>query len=61
MYEPLSSLQRHTEMLEFSDILSRAAKSPDPAERMAHVVGFAVTAYSATRVRLRMLHTSTVL
>jgi len=53
MYEPLSSIQRHTEMLEYGEILNRAAKCPDPVERMAHVVGFAVTAYSATRVRLR--------
>lgn len=55
MYEPLSSLQRHTEMLEYSEILDRAAKTTDPVERMALVAAFAVTAYSATPVRLSML------
>jgi len=49
MYEPLSSLQRQAEMVEYGHILTKASKCADPLNRMAHVVGFAVSGYSATK------------
>lgn len=49
MYEPLSMLQRQAEMIEYGDVLSTAAKCTDPYERMAYVIGFAVSGYSATQ------------
>lgn len=50
--EPLSFLQRFTEDLTFSSILSKAAECEDPALRMAYVACFAVSGYANSAERL---------
>jgi hypothetical protein len=49
IYEPLSILQRQTEMLEYSELLDKAAQCKDRIDRMAYVVAFAVSGYSGTQ------------
>jgi flagellum-specific peptidoglycan hydrolase FlgJ len=49
IYEPLSILQRQTEMLEYTDLLDKAARCKDRRNRMAYVVAFAVSGYSGTQ------------
>merc|ERR1719337_841133 len=43
--EPLSTLQRLCEELEYSDLLNTAATASDPVERMTYVAAFAISAY----------------
>jgi len=49
IYEPLSILQRQTEMLEYTALLDKAAQCKDAKERMAYVTAFAVSGYSGTQ------------
>ncbi|XP_076435253.1 uncharacterized protein LOC143275073 isoform X2 [Babylonia areolata] len=49
--EPLSMLQRLTEELEYTEVLDRAAGCEDPAEQMALVAAFTVSAYATTQFR----------
>ncbi|XP_036889279.1 oxysterol-binding protein-related protein 7 isoform X3 [Sturnira hondurensis] len=46
--EPLNTLQRLCEELEYSSLLDRASRTDDPCERMVYVAAFAVSAYSST-------------
>ncbi|CAD5124716.1 DgyrCDS12979 [Dimorphilus gyrociliatus] len=50
--EPLSFLQRITEYMEYSDLLTKANESPDPTSRMEYVAAFAVSALSSNHERL---------
>jgi len=50
--EPLSMLQRFAEQFEYSELLDEANKSSDSLERMAYVLAFAMTPYSATIGRI---------
>ncbi len=49
--EPLTLLQRAAEEVEYYDLLTQAASSPDPIERMRFVAAFAVSNYAHTRHR----------
>ena len=49
--EPLTLLQRAAEELEYYDLLTQAAATEGPAERMALVAAFAVSSYAHTRHR----------
>jgi len=49
IYEPLSILQRQTEMLEYSQLLDKASECVDPLDRMVYIVAFAVSGYSGTQ------------
>uniref|UniRef100_A0A8D3AY42 Oxysterol-binding protein n=1 Tax=Scophthalmus maximus TaxID=52904 RepID=A0A8D3AY42_SCOMX len=49
--EPLNTLQRMCEELEYSELLDKAAETEDPFERMALVAAFAVSGYSSTYFR----------
>ncbi|KAM5302374.1 oxysterol-binding protein-related protein 3 isoform 4-T6 [Glossophaga mutica] len=49
--EPLSTLQRLCEELEYSELLHKAARIPDPVERMVYVAAFAVSAYASSYFR----------
>ncbi|XP_042111818.1 oxysterol-binding protein-related protein 7 isoform X4 [Ovis aries] len=46
--EPLNTLQRLCEELEYSSLLDRASRTADPCERMVYIAAFAVSAYSST-------------
>ncbi|XP_038609602.1 oxysterol-binding protein-related protein 7 isoform X1 [Tachyglossus aculeatus] len=46
--EPLNTLQRLCEELEYSALLDQASRSPDPCERMVCIAAFAVSAYAST-------------
>lgn len=46
--EPLSMLQRFAEQFEYSELLDEANTKPDSQERMAYILAFALTPYSAT-------------
>nr|BAA91043.1 unnamed protein product [Homo sapiens] len=46
--EPLNTLQRLCEELEYSSLLDQASRIADPCERMVYVAAFAVSAYSST-------------
>ncbi|XP_045155785.1 oxysterol-binding protein-related protein 7 isoform X2 [Echinops telfairi] len=46
--EPLNTLQRLCEELEYSSLLDQASRTADPCERMVYVAAFAVSAYSST-------------
>lgn len=46
--EPLNTLQRLCEELEYSELLDKASQSDDPFERMAFVAAFAVSAYASS-------------
>lgn len=49
--EPLTLLQRAAEEVEYFDLLTEAARSDDPVERLCYVAAFAVSAYAHTRHR----------
>ncbi|XP_069732928.1 oxysterol-binding protein-related protein 7 [Phaenicophaeus curvirostris] len=49
--EPLGALQRLCEELEYSCLLDRASRAPDPRQRMVYVAAFAVSAYASTFYR----------
>ncbi|XP_036897176.1 oxysterol-binding protein-related protein 3 isoform X4 [Sturnira hondurensis] len=49
--EPLNTLQRLCEELEYSELLDKAAQLPDPLERMVYVAAFAVSAYASSYFR----------
>ncbi|KAG9223005.1 hypothetical protein CCMSSC00406_0000306 [Pleurotus cornucopiae] len=49
--EPLTLLQRTAEELEYHDLLSQAAATSDPVERLCFVAAFAVSGYAHTRHR----------
>ncbi|XP_064439400.1 oxysterol-binding protein-related protein 7 isoform X2 [Mirounga angustirostris] len=46
--EPLNTLQRLCEELEYSCLLDQASRTADPCERMVYIAAFAVSAYSST-------------
>uniref|UniRef100_A0A3B4ZPB8 Oxysterol-binding protein n=1 Tax=Stegastes partitus TaxID=144197 RepID=A0A3B4ZPB8_9TELE len=46
--EPLNTLQRLCEELEYSDLLDTANQTPDPYQRMVYVATFAITAYASS-------------
>ncbi|CAH2093744.1 unnamed protein product [Euphydryas editha] len=50
--EPLSMLQRLTEDYEYSSVLDQAAKFGDPAQQLAYVAAFTVSAYATTANRI---------
>ncbi|XP_056878318.1 oxysterol-binding protein-related protein 6 isoform X5 [Takifugu flavidus] len=49
--EPLNTLQRMCEEVEYSELLDKAADTEDPFERMVLVAAFAVSGYSSTYYR----------
>ncbi|KAM4688494.1 oxysterol-binding protein-related protein 3 isoform 1-T1 [Discoglossus pictus] len=49
--EPLNTLQRLCEELEYSQLLNKAAQTQDPFERMVYVASFAVSAYASSFYR----------
>ncbi|XP_008110873.1 oxysterol-binding protein-related protein 3 isoform X1 [Anolis carolinensis] len=49
--EPLNTLQRLCEELEYSELLDKAAHTPDMFERMVYVAAFAVSAYASSYYR----------
>nr|XP_033786707.1 oxysterol-binding protein-related protein 3 isoform X1 [Geotrypetes seraphini]XP_033786708.1 oxysterol-binding protein-related protein 3 isoform X1 [Geotrypetes seraphini]XP_033786709.1 oxysterol-binding protein-related protein 3 isoform X1 [Geotrypetes seraphini]XP_033786711.1 oxysterol-binding protein-related protein 3 isoform X1 [Geotrypetes seraphini]XP_033786712.1 oxysterol-binding protein-related protein 3 isoform X1 [Geotrypetes seraphini] len=49
--EPLNTLQRLCEELEYSELLDQATETPDPFERMVYVAAFAVSAYASSFYR----------
>ncbi|KAM0749584.1 hypothetical protein T439DRAFT_327262 [Meredithblackwellia eburnea MCA 4105] len=51
MNEPLSSLQRIAEELEYADLLHRAAATTDPIERLTLVAVFAISGTSGNKYR----------
>uniref|UniRef100_A0A665WJ53 Oxysterol-binding protein n=1 Tax=Echeneis naucrates TaxID=173247 RepID=A0A665WJ53_ECHNA len=46
--EPLNTLQRLCEELEYSKLLDTANKTQDPYQRMAYIATFAISAYAST-------------
>ncbi|CAG5890434.1 unnamed protein product [Menidia menidia] len=46
--EPINTLQRLCEELEYSDLLDTANQTEDPYQRMVYVATFAITAYAST-------------
>ncbi|CAJ1061733.1 oxysterol-binding protein-related protein 3 isoform X1 [Xyrichtys novacula] len=49
--EPLNTLQRLCEELEYSELLDRAANTQDPFERMAYIATFVVSGYASSYYR----------
>ncbi|XP_075965394.1 oxysterol-binding protein-related protein 3 isoform X1 [Anarhichas minor] len=49
--EPLNTLQRLCEELEYSELLDRAANTQDPFERMVYVATFVVSGYASSYYR----------
>ncbi|KAF2983349.1 hypothetical protein EK904_000863 [Melospiza melodia maxima] len=49
--EPLNTLQRLCEELEYSELLDTAAHTPNPFERMVYIAAFAVSAYASSYYR----------
>ncbi|NXX50930.1 OSBL7 protein, partial [Tricholaema leucomelas] len=49
--EPLNTLQRLCEELEYSELLDRANRARDPRQRLVYVAAFAVSAYASTFYR----------
>lgn len=49
--EPLTLLQKCAEEIEYYDLLSQAAHSDDPLDRMCLVAAFAVSTYANTKHR----------
>uniref|UniRef100_A0A8D3E973 Oxysterol-binding protein n=1 Tax=Scophthalmus maximus TaxID=52904 RepID=A0A8D3E973_SCOMX len=49
--EPLNTLQRLCEELEYSELLDRAANTRDPFERMVYVATFVVSGYASSYYR----------
>uniref|UniRef100_A0A7N6ATU2 Oxysterol-binding protein n=1 Tax=Anabas testudineus TaxID=64144 RepID=A0A7N6ATU2_ANATE len=46
--EPLNTLQRFCEELEYSELLDRANQTQDPYQRMVYVATFAISSYAST-------------
>ena len=54
--EPISLLQRLSEQLEYSELLDRAADAPaDTGERILHIAAFAISSFSAARIKERAI------
>ncbi|XP_078080243.1 oxysterol-binding protein-related protein 7 isoform X1 [Mustelus asterias] len=51
--EPLNTLQRLCEELEFSELLDTASRTSDPFERMIYVAAFVVSGYASAYYRAR--------
>ncbi|GCB65093.1 hypothetical protein scyTo_0000377 [Scyliorhinus torazame] len=51
--EPLNTLQRLCEELEFSQLLDTASRTSDPFERMIYIAAFAVSGYASAYYRAR--------
>uniref|UniRef100_UPI00398EC231 oxysterol-binding protein-related protein 6-like isoform X2 n=1 Tax=Pristiophorus japonicus TaxID=55135 RepID=UPI00398EC231 len=51
--EPLNTLQRLCEELEFSELLDTASRAADPFERMIYIAAFAVSGYASAYYRAR--------
>ncbi|XP_010071474.1 PREDICTED: oxysterol-binding protein-related protein 3 isoform X4 [Pterocles gutturalis] len=49
--EPLNTLQRLCEELEYSELLDKAAHTPNSFERMVYIAAFAVSAYASSYYR----------
>ncbi|KAM5157172.1 oxysterol-binding protein-related protein 3 [Mantella aurantiaca] len=49
--EPLNTLQRLCEELEYSELLDKASQTQDPFERMVYIATFAVSAYAPSFYR----------
>ncbi|KAB1276342.1 Oxysterol-binding protein-related protein 3 [Camelus dromedarius] len=49
--EPLNTLQRLCEELEYSELLDKASRTPSALERMVYVAAFAVSAYASSYFR----------
>ncbi|XP_061633510.1 oxysterol-binding protein-related protein 3 isoform X1 [Phyllopteryx taeniolatus] len=49
--EPLNTLQRLCEELEYSELLDQAASTPDPFERMVFIATFVVSGYASSFYR----------
>ncbi|ELV13635.1 Oxysterol-binding protein-related protein 3 [Tupaia chinensis] len=49
--EPLNTLQRLCEELEYSELLDKAAQIPNSLERMVYVAAFAISAYASSYFR----------
>ncbi|GAB1290814.1 Oxysterol-binding protein [Apodemus speciosus] len=49
--EPLNTLQRLCEELEYCELLDKAARIPSPLERMVYVAAFAISAYASSYFR----------
>lgn len=49
--EPLNTLQRLCEELEYSELLDRAASTQDPFERMVYIATFVVSGYASSYYR----------
>uniref|UniRef100_A0A673GY52 Oxysterol-binding protein n=1 Tax=Sinocyclocheilus rhinocerous TaxID=307959 RepID=A0A673GY52_9TELE len=49
--EPLNTLQRLCEELEYSELLDKAAHTQDPFERMVYIATFAVSSYASSYYR----------
>ncbi|KFV39310.1 Oxysterol-binding protein-related protein 3, partial [Tyto alba] len=49
--EPLNTLQRLCEELEYSELLDTAAHTPNPFERMVYIAAFAASAYASSYYR----------
>lgn len=49
--EPLNTLQRLCEELEYSELLDKAAQIQDPFERMIYIAAFAVSSYASSYYR----------
>eukprot|EP01130_Rhizamoeba_saxonica_P016231 TRINITY_DN746_c0_g1_i10.p1 TRINITY_DN746_c0_g1~~TRINITY_DN746_c0_g1_i10.p1 ORF type:complete len:456 (-),score=94.15 TRINITY_DN746_c0_g1_i10:22-1389(-) len=52
LYEPLTILQRMCEMIEWGAVLEEAITCTDSLDRMAYVIGFAVSGYCNTDKRM---------
>ncbi|XP_039592329.1 oxysterol-binding protein-related protein 3-like [Polypterus senegalus] len=49
--EPLNTLQHLCEELEYSELLDKAAETPDPFERMIYIATFAISGYASSYYR----------
>ncbi|XP_069050812.1 oxysterol-binding protein-related protein 3 [Lepisosteus oculatus] len=49
--EPLNTLQRLCEELEYSELLDKAAETQDPFERMVYIATFAISGYASSYYR----------
>ncbi|XP_066538602.1 oxysterol-binding protein-related protein 3 isoform X2 [Hoplias malabaricus] len=49
--EPINTLQRLCEELEYSELIDRAAQTQDPFERMVYIATFAVSGYASSYYR----------
>ncbi|KAK9767991.1 hypothetical protein K7432_001721 [Basidiobolus ranarum] len=53
LHEPLSTLQRFSEQMEYSELLDTAVKHVDSTERLLWVTVFAMSSYASTHKRFR--------